>query len=1046
MTPVERRFRAGATQSQWARSMFNRPRAFRTIHTLRRALDTVVPITLLAAANLWFGRFGTASNTAGGAYLADGYNGGFLPTVIGVVMFLAVRWARPRMGASVAVVCGVLLVFLPGPVAEKVATMLLFAAGGLVLRRRRSRRMLLDEYVTLAAARHRTLAGFKPSLHSALSRLGRAALGAVVFADLRLNDRWPIVGVEERFEAAMAHFRTVGDLRSEAYVAARAMDHLLRGDHFAGAERLARAIRESPTLRVQPAALAAHGRFLHATGLYEQALTSFDAARELAGRRSPALLFSLVAETVVESADAGVHHLQRLTNRQLAIMVWRRQDPGVLLVLAGRAQLLAATDPHEALRRAYQLIELTAAERDRDLDDADRDRIQLARGVTYGIAACCYEQLDAYYDAALCYWRAYEIFRELRNRSRAGRAITLSAVNTLRAGYCDADVEDRVIDLIRVGLQILEEDRGELRQEANRASWVEAHGRVTGLALTALTSGIRHHRAKAAELALWLVESLHRGALAQMVNAPFLDEDPQLRAALQELNVRESSNGARGSGHDPVAEQSDLARLRGTVIARLGSAQELAMMTEPVDLDDALLRLANRVALLYHCRAVPDGWLIHSVLVTRDAGVRARRTHLRGTAAPGSEPLMDPAGMLSAIAGGNPRAIGEVFGIPLTDERWRHITDAVLPPDLDAALEAAARPGTLPELVVVPDGPVGGLPLAGLPLVGGRPLVECAAIALTPALSTLAHPTDHPDKRERPLSVVTHFDDHGLYGVEIERAAWRAQPAAVELRDTDSRDSLVTAMRTTPDVVVISCHGDTDGNPHHSAVLLRDGSVVSATAALQLRWPRTVVLGACWVAVTSSAPGRDPVGFPVACLARGAQSVIGGIAPIKSAVAARVLADFARALPTASSAVHALQLALSRRLQAEPHLRGQDPRAWAALTAWTNGPASPAARPLRPVTLRWRRDGTTQPADPGDRLGDEAAARSGGEPADASFAVPESATTYTSMHEAFEAGRYRHAADWLSQRARRAIERSAAPERLVGGTTDRRRGSAGRER
>jgi hypothetical protein len=174
-------------------------------------------------------------------------------------------------------------------------------------------------------------------------------------------------------------------------------------------------------------------------------------------------------------------------------------------------------------------------------------------------------------------------------------------------------------------------------------------------------------------------------------------------------------------------------------------------------------------------------------------------------------------------------------------------------------------------------------------------------------------------------------------------------------------------------------------------------------------WPPTVLLGACWVAVTANAVGRDPIGFPIACLTRGAKTVIGGIAPIDATESAMILANVARALPITRSAGRALQLATSQHLQRHPDLRGRPPATWAAIASWTIELAPNTIGQGRPFTLHSRRDGTTQPADPTDRFGSGVAtvhsATPSGESETAYFAAPRSATTYTSIHDAIVGGR-----------------------------------------
>lgn len=114
--------------------------------------------------------------------------------------------------------------------------------------------------------------------------------------------------------------------------------------------------------------------------------------------------------------------------------------------------------------------------------------------------------------------------------------------SALAAGYTEPDQENHALDMIRVGLQVLEDDRGALRSEASRVGWIAAQWELYGTTFSALTN-VRYEHATAGELGLWLLESLHRSLTADLVRANgALDADPALLAALTALGRRESDD------------------------------------------------------------------------------------------------------------------------------------------------------------------------------------------------------------------------------------------------------------------------------------------------------------------------------------------------------------------------------------------------------------------------------------------------------------------------------------------------------------------------
>ena len=264
---------------------------------------------------------------------------------------------------------------------------------------------------------------------------------------------------------------------------------------------------------------------------------------------------------------------------------------------------------------------------------------------------------------------------------------------------------------------------------------------------------------------------------------------------------------------------------------------------------------------------------------------------------------------------------------PLDDVLWAEISETVFP---SSWWDALCPPDGQPvDVLVVPDGPIASLPLAVMPVRQGRPLIEYATVAMTPALSLLKPPSGSQCRRpEAERVAVVHIDDSdtGVPAAVHEAERWHLAARRMQVVTTADRHSLEIALRSSPspDVVTISVHGfgDRSGNPQsrvfETNVQLRDGSILSAASALRLPWPETVILGACWISGVNIHAGREPFGFPLACLLCGASTVLGGIAPIPDMETARILGHIIDSLPGETNILAVLRKAQRAELRRMP--------------------------------------------------------------------------------------------------------------------------------
>jgi hypothetical protein len=828
--------------------------------------------------------------------------------------------------------------------------------------------------------RRPTEAGFRPSWRAALSLRGRAALSVVDTIDTRTAYYSATVKDSRGFEMTMgdsaAVFRRQRDRRSEAYCVARAIEYAVIQNKFADAESLLRRAAQDRHLRGQPAVLAANSRFLTAVGLHAEALDTVLAARDAAGRAT-AQLQARILDACIDAGRYDGSGQWRWSAWRKVRMIWSGQLSAVILSLAAEAQFMAPTEPEAALKLAYAVCRLP----DRlalQIPDSEYGlethlRALIAKGIALDVVAHTYLQDGRQEDAGAAFLDAHEEFRQAKSRTRAAKSLVFSSICVLAAGYKEPEQESHLLDLIRVGLQLLEADRGALTGEANRAGWIASQRDLYAAVFNQLIR-VNYASAKAGELGLWLLESLHRTLTANlMATDGGWSADPVLLAALAELAVKEAEPLLRDPGNSdvPQVNQPELERLRRPVRSRLSELQEAHFLAESTDVAAALATLGERVAVLYHCWREDSGWIIHGVLASPRHGIRVHQARLHATPGPpAAAALLTTTGALDAIDAADPAAVTFLLlDNPLDDKLWAEIAEAILPSSWWDVL--CPPDGEQVDLLVVPDGPLASLPLAAMPAKDGKPLVEFATVAMTPALSLLRPATNPPAGTSGSARVaVVHLDDSGTGPPEAAQEAefWRRAARHMRVIQTPDQHALDTALRVSPrpDVAAISAHGTVDdsagGSPSSgprarvfgTAVHLRDGSVLSAASALRLPWPETVILGACWISGVSIHAGREPFGFPLACLLRGASTIIGGIAPIPDAATASILGHVIGSLASERDAVRALRDAqraeLRRALPSD-----SSPAEVAGLVAWT---IAPAARPHPTgIELHWDSQG-----------------------------------------------------------------------------------------
>ncbi|WCD94172.1 CHAT domain-containing protein [Streptomyces sp. HUAS 31] len=997
--------------------MFARPITYRLIFTLRYAAADAMPVAVFVAAGLaWLAV--TQDLGAGGARWQDaplGWLTDLLPTgsatvlVAALVLMTLLRLGTRLDGESplplvlqkvflgvMTLVIGVWAVHdgLGGTVLRygplTVAVLL-----AILVRRARGRG-------THSWRRRRTAAGFGPSSRALLGLRPYIALRNVITAYPQ-STLFSTNLAETQAQDSAAVFRERGDAVSEAFCWALGIDYMIAQNELPQAERLLRAMLVSPETARQPAALAAEAGLLRAVGESERSLAELRQAACVAGR-VPAALRGLIAEVALE---VGADPVAPYGAGRRTGLVWLQEYGAVLLDLVVEARALAASDPDRALELAYRVCRLPdrvaplARGGDPDAQLRSYQQGRTATGLALILAAEIHESRGNHGAATGAYLDALSAFEATVERTRAARCVVLGFLNAVEAGYDEPDQEEQALDMIRVGLQMLESDRGALRGEEHRSAWLAAQQELYARVFAFASSEPHAHPGKAAELGLWLLESLHRTLTEALIGA---DDSPwypaedtrlqrlvRLEATARALTAEEfaavqqnlGAIGARGHLLDRLAAAR---RGDGTVPSPLtgirkdmadgtaGEAQEPAAMatggespgtdhadaaqdesaiSATTDVQNLLDRLGERVALLYHCRRDARGWSVLSAMVSAGDGIRLHRTRLEAEASEIISDTFTPAGALDALAATDEAQTTMLYYTPLDDPVWTRLSQALVPAEWWDLL-CPENGGTAREVVVVPDGPLSALPFAALPVRDRRPLLEYALITLTPALSMLRPPTTrHPDSRTASgPTVVSHI------GVGLPPESAAAEAAALEriatsatVRRTADRAQLEAAlhMRPAADLAIISAHGS-PGAAVDRSLWLADGSTLSAASAAMLPWPSTVVLGSCWVNGMIVDTGREPFGFPLACFLGGAHTVVGGAAPVPDEAAGADVRRLIASVPQIRSPLSVLRAAALERVREMP-LSELDAATTTGLITWSTAAPSlrSSSRPATPV-------------------------------------------------------------------------------------------------
>ncbi|HEX6520258.1 MAG TPA: CHAT domain-containing protein [Streptosporangiaceae bacterium] len=806
------------------------------------------------------------------------------------------------------------LILVPGSIAERAAPCVAAAAWGWLIRSQVYGRVRVLEP---------TDAGFRPPSRIAFSRTSRK------FARNCLTSAWQYQDqmAKERaeIETAIGHFSDQEDVRMLAWCLARGVDYNLRTSALDEAESMLGRTASYPGIADEPCLRAAWALFGRATGSGSE--TTFAEAERLCRenrRRVPYRLRTLRAESGMAWAGRGEH--QRWTGRARAYLAWNREYATVLQDILTASFPLERRDPELAIGlalRVDQLVDGLGKDSTKaDLTPQEAVSLQLVKAAARERVGEILAAHERFREAAAAYAHAVALYRQFRYRPRAGFAAVRASVLALRAGLPDSvQGESRLLTALLTGLQAMEYDRGRLRDQQYRSGLLASREVLYSEVFAVLAERVTANHAMAAEIALWLLESVHRNALAENIQA-----------------VQQTAGRTGGESRSGDLTDEALRRLR-----------------EPADVAGIRQVVTGRVALYYRCERTSDGWQISTVLVA-PTGITLHRALLR-TPDPGVPKVTAmrklPGALLDELASGDAARVEFVHRfVSLRTAVWAQLAAALMPPELGDVLGSLESGNDPAVLLVVPDGPLSSVPFAGLRLPDGSLLADHAAVVFMPNLLSFSA-NDWDGEPEEACITVAHFGPTKFRDAfDALRSTPAYAPMRMEVRAAADRGSFVAALREVPPprIAVISHHGETAENPADRYINFEGGGKLSERDARTIDWPQTVVLGSCWASDITVRAGDDPAGLPTACLLGGARAVLGGQSRVDNdETSARILARVTLEAALGRHPALTLTEAIREHLAERPADRDAPPGQWANVTIWTSrAPAGP-----RPVTPSW---------------------------------------------------------------------------------------------
>ena len=202
------------------------------------------------------------------------------------------------------------------------------------------------------------------------------------------------------------------------------------------------------------------------------------------------------------------------------------------------------------------------------------------------------------------------------------------------------------------------------------------------------------------------------------------------------------------------------------------------------------------------------------------------------------------------------------------------------------------------ELVVVPTGALHDVPWAALPSLRGRAVVVSPSAAAWWALQR--------PRRRRGRVVLVRGPHLRHAGVEIG-AISSMYPGQLTLTGRAATATAVLQALDGATIAHLACHGRfRSDSPLFSSLELADGPLNAYELQQVRRAPELIVLSACDLAVSSTHPGDELLGFAAALLDMGTRTIIASVMPVPDAPAKRLMSDLHLQLVAGASPAVAL--------------------------------------------------------------------------------------------------------------------------------------------
>jgi hypothetical protein len=482
-----------------------------------------------------------------------------------------------------------------------------------------------------------------------------------------------------------------------------------------------------------------------------------------------------------------------------------------------------------------------------------------------------------------------------------GRTLPLEVALARRLARAELAILDaqpgKALAELRTGLAFLHTRRGQLGsldlQTGTAALGAELAGKGLRLVLD---------RGNARQVFSWLERSRAQAFRVRPVRPP---DDPEEAAVLAELRQLTSliRTAELNGTPDPksIARRAELQRLvrqRSWQVSGLG---ETIAEARPGEVAEALQSSGQ----VYAGILVRDSHML-AVTIYRE---KVRLLHL-GDFTTATEAARRLAADLDALAGRR------------------------LPPHLEAVIMESVRRQTevlhhevvaplLPEMgdagaVIVPTGPLAGVPWSMIPGLRGRPVTVAPSASSwlaawrrakpgTAGPGTAEHGTAGPGTAARPLLVAGPDLNHAI--PEVTELAG-IYPGSKPLTGQDATVGKTLQALDGADLAHLAAHGHHDrDNVLFSRLDLADGPLMAYDIQRLTTAPKHVVLSACDVGRTVVRPGDEILGFTAALLHTGTPTVISSVTRVADEAAVGVMTAYHRALSTGIRPAEALAVA-----------------------------------------------------------------------------------------------------------------------------------------